>query len=378
VPTPSWSQTVPDAHTTGDDTPIAPDWNQLRAAFLEVRNALQTVAVSGSIYDLTGTMWGIPSAKLVPATGSYTVSATDVGVTVEITASSAATFTLPSDAAVSLPVGTVVEVVRVGTGTVTVVPGTGVTVQSPTQALTARAQFSSLRLRKRAANTWLVSGDLTPDPASGGGGGSTTSPSTLMADSFAGSVWDASKWVTGGNYTFTVVGGAGRMTSVNSSGWHGEAKAVVSAVSNVGIVHRVRIDANAHVLRNFLRLAGDVGNYAQGTSNLNALSANYDNGSKTLALQTWTAGQGGSPTGAASVSKSLSANTWYWWRTEAVGSVFRTKMWADGTSEPSAWDTSGSVGITQAGAVMVTDAMYQQDASGWVTDYDDVTVYATS
>jgi cytoskeletal protein CcmA (bactofilin family) len=59
-------------------------------------------------------------------------------------------------------------------------------------------------------------------------------------------------------------------------------------------------------------------------------------------------GGGSLPTGAATnsvlsgelISRSFSANTWYWCRFGVVGSSVRARIWTDGASEPTAWDFS--------------------------------------
>lgn len=91
---------------------------------------------------------------------SYTLTIDDAGLSVEFTGSSAATVTVPANADVSYPVGTVVEVLQYGTGQVTVAAAGGVTLRTAS-SLTTRAQYSSVSLRKRAVNEWIISGDLT-------------------------------------------------------------------------------------------------------------------------------------------------------------------------------------------------------------------------
>ena len=94
-----------------------------------------------------------------PQTGAYTLVLTDANKAVEVTTAGAVNLTIPTDASVSFPVGTVIEVDQMGAGKVTIVGASGVTVQSPVTPTTC-AQYSALLLRKRAANLWLVSGDM--------------------------------------------------------------------------------------------------------------------------------------------------------------------------------------------------------------------------
>ncbi len=91
---------------------------------------------------------------------SYTLTTADEGRLVTLGSASATTLTLPSDTTAAIPVGARIDIVRAGAGAVTIAPGSGATV-SATPSLTLRAQWSTASAIKRAANTWLVVGDLT-------------------------------------------------------------------------------------------------------------------------------------------------------------------------------------------------------------------------
>lgn len=100
--------------------------------------------------------------QLVPsrvAAASATLAMGDADQTIRSTTATASTFTVPPNSAVAFPVGTVINLVRQGAGTLTIAAGSGVTVNAP--SLTARAQYSLITLWQYAANTWLLSGDLT-------------------------------------------------------------------------------------------------------------------------------------------------------------------------------------------------------------------------
>jgi hypothetical protein len=83
---------------------------------------------------------------------------TDAGKAVELSNSSARTVTVPPNSSVAFPVGTVIEIARMGTGTVTVVAGSGVTIRTA-GTLVLRAQYSVLTIRKRATDEWVLAGD---------------------------------------------------------------------------------------------------------------------------------------------------------------------------------------------------------------------------
>ena len=81
---------------------------------------------------------------------------------VEYNATSAGTFTIPADATTDFPIGAQINVLQTNTGQLTLVGATSpatVTVNA-TPGLKLRTQWSSATLVKRAANTWVVVGDL--------------------------------------------------------------------------------------------------------------------------------------------------------------------------------------------------------------------------
>ena len=104
----------------------------------------------------------VPSATPISQkTASYTLSSiNEKDSMIEMNAAGATTVTIPTDAAVAFPIGTSLDVLRVGAGAVDVAAGAGVTVNA-TPGLKLRAQWSSATLIKRAANTWVLVGDLS-------------------------------------------------------------------------------------------------------------------------------------------------------------------------------------------------------------------------
>jgi hypothetical protein len=72
---------------------------------------------------------------------------------------SANTLTIPANASVAFPVGTVVQVVQLGAGQTTIAITTD-TLLNPS-SVTARAQNSTLTLTKVATTTWVLGGDMT-------------------------------------------------------------------------------------------------------------------------------------------------------------------------------------------------------------------------
>jgi hypothetical protein len=105
---------------------------------------------------------GVPSVTTISQkTNSYTLSSlTERDTIVEISSTSATTLTIPLDSAVNYPVGTTLDILQTNTGQVTIAGDAGVTVNA-TPGLKLRTRWSSATLLKRAANTWVVYGDLS-------------------------------------------------------------------------------------------------------------------------------------------------------------------------------------------------------------------------
>lgn len=132
----------------------------------KIQGGAVTVAKLGS--DVAPMIQGMIDTSVLAAqritvnaqTGAYTLVLTDANKAVEVTTASAVNLTIPTDASVAFPVGTVIEVDQIGAGKVTIVGATGVTVQSAVNPPTTRAQYSAVVLRKRGTDLWLVTGDL--------------------------------------------------------------------------------------------------------------------------------------------------------------------------------------------------------------------------
>jgi hypothetical protein len=122
-----------------------------------------TVAAAGVAFtDGTQTRQGVPSLTTISQkTASYTLAAlTERDSMIEMNSASATTLTVPTNATVAWPVGTSIDVLRVGAGAVDVAAAAGVTINA-TPGLKLRAQYSSATLIKRATDTWVLVGDLS-------------------------------------------------------------------------------------------------------------------------------------------------------------------------------------------------------------------------
>ncbi len=92
---------------------------------------------------------------------AYSVAASDVDKIVELNNAAAITVTVPADATLAnVPVGATVELVQTGAGLATVAAGGGATVNAR-PGLKLGGQWARARLTKRAANTWLLDGDIS-------------------------------------------------------------------------------------------------------------------------------------------------------------------------------------------------------------------------
>lgn len=114
-----------------------------------------------------GTNWAalIPEASIITPdvnaqTGtSYTLALTDEGDIITMNNASANTLTIPTNASVALPVGTVVSIIQLGVGVTTVDAATGVTLNGVSGgAADLSAQHGAVSLVKIGADAWNLAG----------------------------------------------------------------------------------------------------------------------------------------------------------------------------------------------------------------------------
>ena len=125
--------------------------------------AVNNVEVAGVVFtDGTQTKEGVPSrTPIVQKTDSYSLSTlTHRDSMIEVSSTSGTTITIPAESSVNYPVGTTIDILQTNTGQVTIAGAAGVTVNA-TPGLKLRTRWSSATLMKRAADTWVVYGDLT-------------------------------------------------------------------------------------------------------------------------------------------------------------------------------------------------------------------------
>lgn len=109
----------------------------------------------------TGVAWAIPLLK-VASTASTTIAPVlaDHGKYQRLTAATAVTITLPSDATQAFPIGSYLLYKATAAGLATFVAGSSATLEDATPSAVMRAEGSLVQATKVAANTWTLDGDL--------------------------------------------------------------------------------------------------------------------------------------------------------------------------------------------------------------------------
>ena len=119
--------------------------------------AASSVTLGGTALSTTLATKADNNSVISTMNGSHTIVYADVNNIREM--SGGGTISIPADNSF-WPVGAVVDVIQTGSSQVTVAGGSGVTVNA-TPGLKIRAQWSSATILKRAANTFVVMGDLS-------------------------------------------------------------------------------------------------------------------------------------------------------------------------------------------------------------------------
>ncbi len=94
---------------------------------------------------------------------SYTLVLTDDNTVVRCDNATDFQLTIPTQADVAFPLGTIIQIRQVGTAQVTLVPAAGVSVLSP-ETLKTRKQGSTVALMKVGDDSWDLTGDLEVAP----------------------------------------------------------------------------------------------------------------------------------------------------------------------------------------------------------------------
>ena len=118
--------------------------------------------------DATTGDWALPAGgggggAVAPIgySASHTLVIGDAEGYLYFTNSASATLTVPPEASVAFPIGTVIYIESAGTGALDIAAGSGVTVNSRGAALTMAWQYAAAQLKKVASDTWTVLGDVS-------------------------------------------------------------------------------------------------------------------------------------------------------------------------------------------------------------------------
>lgn len=101
------------------------------------------------------------STTLSAKTDNYTIALSDAGNTITMSATTDKIITVPANSVVPFPLGTRLDVLRLGTGGVSFVADSGVILNSKNSNKKIAAQYSGASLVKIDTNTWTLIGDLT-------------------------------------------------------------------------------------------------------------------------------------------------------------------------------------------------------------------------
>jgi hypothetical protein len=120
----------------------------------------QTTDRTITIPDANGTI-ALNEVTFNTQTATYTLALSDSGKIVQMNVGSANILYVPTDASVNFPVGTSIDILQVGSGKTQIAAvSSGTTTINSANGFYLRAQWSAATLIKRAANTWVLVGDI--------------------------------------------------------------------------------------------------------------------------------------------------------------------------------------------------------------------------
>jgi len=91
---------------------------------------------------------------------AYTLVLADAEKVIESSNAAVQTITVPPNSAVAFPIGTIIQLAWIGATKPSFAAGAGVTINSPGGLLGCRVQYSTITLRKRATDTWILADDV--------------------------------------------------------------------------------------------------------------------------------------------------------------------------------------------------------------------------
>lgn len=195
-------------------------------------------------------------------TANYPLVLADAAGGVEMNLAGANTVTVPANATVAFPIGTLIPIVQYGAGLTSIVAAVGVTIRNSAGNLDSPAQNAPMFLRKRATNEWYL-WNGTP----GGGGGGSVDSVTGTTNRIA---------ITGPSTDPVINIDSAYDTAITSAI---DAK-VIDSIADADTTHAPSRNAVFDALALKLNLAGGTmgGNIAMGTNKVTGLAAASGNG----------------------------------------------------------------------------------------------------
>jgi hypothetical protein len=122
-------------------------------------NQLQDDAATRAAAAEVAPILDVAPVKTITA-AAYSATPKDAGCYLRFTNAAAVSFTIPKNLNCPVPIGTEIQMEQAGIGGLTVVAGAGVTINSRGADLILAGQFAVAALKKVAADTWTLTGDL--------------------------------------------------------------------------------------------------------------------------------------------------------------------------------------------------------------------------
>lgn len=117
-------------------------------------------AINNMFTELYGLIGKVPGINDQSGT-AYTLVLADAGYYVRCSNAAAIALTVPANADVAFPVGSVVTIEQGDAGVVTVAGDVGVTVNAYNNGFSSAGQFATLQLMKTGTDTWTLIGGTT-------------------------------------------------------------------------------------------------------------------------------------------------------------------------------------------------------------------------
>ena len=111
-------------------------------------------------YSASGSWVNYVDAQLINKTANYVLALHDSGKTITMNSSTATTVTVPTNAAVAFPLGSIITVLQTGSGATSFIEASGVTIRSKNSYKVMNTQYSGAQLIKLETDVWVLVGDL--------------------------------------------------------------------------------------------------------------------------------------------------------------------------------------------------------------------------